>query len=156
MERMTWEQILNRAIAKEREAHSNYLALAGWVKDPGSQQMLRDLAEEERKHKEILEKWQGGKIPGSPPSYLARSGSGWKSARFQAGQGPDTGGGRTGSHPRRGDGPLVLREPRQIVGGGGGAGLRQAAGCGGAKTQVQIGIASGHGMAGDVTDERPR
>jgi rubrerythrin len=70
MERMTWEQILNRAIAKEGEAHSNYLALAGWVRDPGSQQMLRDLAEEERKHKEILEKWQGGKIPGSPPPTL--------------------------------------------------------------------------------------
>lgn len=70
MEEMTWEQILNRAIAKEQEASSNYQALAKRVSHPGSQQMLAELAEEEKRHKEILEGWRGGKVKGCPLASL--------------------------------------------------------------------------------------
>lgn len=70
MENMTWEQILNRAIAKEQEACSNYTALAGWMRNPGTRQMLTELAEEEQKHKDLLENWREGHIKGTPPSSL--------------------------------------------------------------------------------------
>jgi len=73
MERRSWEQILNRAIAKEQEAFSNYRALAKWVDNPGGKQMLSELAEEERRHKEILEGWKEGKMRGKPPSSLPDS-----------------------------------------------------------------------------------
>ena len=83
MDNMSWEQILNRAIAKEQEAYSNYNALASWVRNPGGQQMLRDLAEEERSHQEILERWQAGKMPGNPPPSLADLGGGGDSGDFK-------------------------------------------------------------------------
>jgi len=75
MEKMNWEQILNRAIAKEQEACSNYQALAKWVSYPGSKQMLSELAEEEQRHKEILEGWRRGEMKGNPPSLLPDSGA---------------------------------------------------------------------------------
>jgi rubrerythrin len=44
---MTWEEILNRAIAKEEEAYSNYHAMAKRASNPGTQTMFNELAEEE-------------------------------------------------------------------------------------------------------------
>jgi len=74
MERTSWEQLLNRAIAKEQEAFSNYQTLAKWVSNPGGKRMLSELAEEERRHKEILEGWKEGKVEGKGPSSLPDSG----------------------------------------------------------------------------------
>ncbi|MDH7500514.1 MAG: ferritin family protein [candidate division NC10 bacterium] len=74
MERTSWEQLLNRAIAKEQEAFSNYQALAKWVNDPGGKQMLSELAQEEKSHREILEGWKQGKMKGGLSSSLPDSG----------------------------------------------------------------------------------
>jgi rubrerythrin len=63
----SWEQVLARAIAKEEEARSNYRVLASWVKDPGTRQILTELAEEEGRHKEMLEGWREGQLPSIPP-----------------------------------------------------------------------------------------
>ncbi len=68
---MTWEEILNRAIAKEEEAYSNYHAMAKRASNPGTQTMFNELAEEEGRHKAILTKWKTGKFPGCPLSSLA-------------------------------------------------------------------------------------
>jgi rubrerythrin len=68
---MTWEEILNRAIAKEEEAYSNYHAMAKRASNPGAQTMFNGLAEEEGRHKAILTNWKSGKLPGCPLSSLA-------------------------------------------------------------------------------------
>ena len=74
MAQMSWDQILNRAIAKEQEANSNYMALSKRVVHPGSRQMLTELAREEQGHKEILEAWRDEKIQGTPPVHLPELG----------------------------------------------------------------------------------
>jgi rubrerythrin len=68
---MTWEEILNRAIAKEEEAYSNYHAMAKRASNPGTQTMFNELAEEEGRHKAILTNWKSGKFPGCSLSSLA-------------------------------------------------------------------------------------
>jgi rubrerythrin len=49
------EQILKRAIQFEEQARDFYRGAVGMVKQPHVQEMLRDLASEEIKHKERLE-----------------------------------------------------------------------------------------------------
>jgi rubrerythrin len=68
---MTWEEILNRAIAKEEEAYSNYHVMAKRASNPGTQTMFNELAEEEGRHKAILTSWKSGKFPGCSLSSLA-------------------------------------------------------------------------------------
>jgi len=76
---MTWEEILNRAMAKEEEAYSSYRALANRVANPGTQTLFNELAEEEGRHKGILTRWKTGEFPGCPASSLADLGEMGKS-----------------------------------------------------------------------------
>ena len=55
MESMTVKQLLARAIGKEQEAYLFYLSMAKLVNNPGTKQMLTELAEEELQHKKRLE-----------------------------------------------------------------------------------------------------
>ena len=54
--------LLKLAAMKENEAHWFYKNAAARVQDPGGQAMLKELAEEELKHKDLLESFDPAKV----------------------------------------------------------------------------------------------
>jgi rubrerythrin len=64
----TPRQILNRAIGKEEQAKMMYEIYAGKVEDPNGKKLLKELAQEESRHKETLEKID----PEKPGTFKAR------------------------------------------------------------------------------------
>ncbi len=68
MAEFTPRQILNRAIGKEEQAKMMYEIYAQKVEDPQSKKLLRELAQEEIRHKEALEKID----PEKPGAFKAR------------------------------------------------------------------------------------
>jgi len=66
----TAASILKLAATKENEAHWFYKNAAGRVKDPGAQAMLKDLAEEELKHRDLLENFDASQLQGWQPSQV--------------------------------------------------------------------------------------
>lgn len=64
----TPRQILNRAIGKEEQARMMYEIYSEKVEDPKSRQLLKELAQEELRHKETLQKID----PEKPGTFKAR------------------------------------------------------------------------------------
>ncbi|NOZ20888.1 MAG: ferritin family protein [Planctomycetes bacterium] len=62
--------ILELAANKENEAHWFYKKAAGKVKDPGAKTMLADLAEEELKHKALLEDFDAAVLKDWQPQHI--------------------------------------------------------------------------------------
>lgn len=56
MDRIDFTQLVEQALAKEREAAANYTQLAGKVTRESSKKLFRRLAQEEREHEEKLKK----------------------------------------------------------------------------------------------------
>ncbi len=56
MEELGIEEILQKALDKEQEAHDFYARASDAVKNPGGRVLLRELAEEELKHCEFIRK----------------------------------------------------------------------------------------------------
>ncbi len=64
MTNMALEQVLEMAIEREARAHEFYLKLADRVEDPSTSEALRFLAKEEEHHKDILNQYRRGDLPG--------------------------------------------------------------------------------------------
>ncbi|MEW6356807.1 MAG: ferritin family protein [Planctomycetota bacterium] len=62
--------ILKLAADKENEAHWFYKKAARRVKDPGAKTMLKDLAEEELKHKALLEDFDPARVKDWQPQHI--------------------------------------------------------------------------------------
>jgi rubrerythrin len=60
MEEKTFAAIIDMAIKREEEAFAFYQALLGKVEDKTAKETLQFLSNEERKHKEFLEKYRKG------------------------------------------------------------------------------------------------
>jgi len=60
MQQMSMEEVLNQAIHREEIAHSFYINLMNIVEDKVSKDTLVYMANEELRHKEILEKYKSG------------------------------------------------------------------------------------------------
>jgi rubrerythrin len=66
----TAAEILRLAAMKENEAHWFYKKVSGRVKDPGAKKILSDFAEEELKHKELLENFDVAKLESWQPAQV--------------------------------------------------------------------------------------
>lgn len=62
----TFEQIINFAIEKEKEAADLYTRLIGMAKKPNAKTMFQELAAEEEKHKRFFEGLREDQIPDLP------------------------------------------------------------------------------------------
>ena len=62
MQQMSIEEVLNQAIHREEIAHSFYTNLMNIVEDKVSKDTLVYMANEELRHKEILEKYKKGEL----------------------------------------------------------------------------------------------
>jgi len=65
MDKTNLADIIDKAIQREIEAHEFYMKLCGIVEDKNAKDTLAFLAAEEKKHREFLEKYRGGKIKGN-------------------------------------------------------------------------------------------
>jgi len=64
MTQLALEKVLEMAIEREARAHAFYLKLADRVEDPSTSEALRFLAREEEQHKDILNQYRRGDLPG--------------------------------------------------------------------------------------------
>ncbi|MFQ6111720.1 MAG: ferritin family protein [Nitrospinota bacterium] len=61
MEELTIEEVLQKALDKEQEAHDFYARASDAAENPGGRVLLRELAEEELKHCELIRKVKAGR-----------------------------------------------------------------------------------------------
>lgn len=112
MTQLALEKVLEMAIEREARAHAFYLKLADRVEDPSTSEALRFLAREEEQHKDILNQYRRGDLPGGALSMGTGSRDTWPSTWDIRDGGRD--GGRRMPFSRRrkrSDGPTTSTKP---------------------------------------------